>query len=92
RHPTERITSTFCLFRVESHDCAKRWRICIRNENNRGKKIPVGKPEGKVPFLKQHEGYFGMHLVLVNSGQMTKRTPQSPPLFHASTPLEDIWL
>ncbi|GBM74414.1 hypothetical protein AVEN_203873-1 [Araneus ventricosus] len=32
------------------------------------------------PVLKQHEGYLGMDLVILNSGQMTRTTPELPPL------------
>ncbi|GBO37013.1 hypothetical protein AVEN_240801-1 [Araneus ventricosus] len=40
-----------------------------------------------VPFLKQHEGYFGTDLVILNLGQMTRTTPglaPPSPNFHAT--------
>ncbi|GBM29908.1 hypothetical protein AVEN_246467-1 [Araneus ventricosus] len=32
-----------------------------------------------VPFLKQHEGYLGTDLVILNRGQMTRTTPELAP-------------
>ncbi|GBM43040.1 hypothetical protein AVEN_234095-1, partial [Araneus ventricosus] len=40
-----------------------------------------------VPFLKQHKGYFGMDLIILNHSQMTRTTPElAPPSrnFHAT--------
>ncbi|GBN61250.1 hypothetical protein AVEN_128969-1 [Araneus ventricosus] len=31
--------------------------------------------------LKQHEGYFGTDLVILNHGQMTRTTPELAPTF-----------
>ncbi|GBN46187.1 hypothetical protein AVEN_28543-1 [Araneus ventricosus] len=42
---------------------------------------------GLIPILKQHESYFGMDLVILNHGQMTKTTPElahPSPNFHAT--------
>ncbi|GBM34109.1 hypothetical protein AVEN_235053-1 [Araneus ventricosus] len=39
------------------------------------------------PVLKQHEGYFGTDLVILNLGQMTRTTPErTHPLQTSATP------
>ncbi|GBL78861.1 hypothetical protein AVEN_48849-1 [Araneus ventricosus] len=44
--------------------------------------------------LKQHEGYFGTDLVILNRGQMTRTTPELAPPLQTSAPhqWEDVWL
>ncbi|GBM19870.1 hypothetical protein AVEN_186144-1 [Araneus ventricosus] len=46
-----------------------------------------------VPFLKQHEGYFGADIVILNHGQMTRRAPGLAPLLQTSTQhqREGVW-
>ncbi|GBN65260.1 hypothetical protein AVEN_18400-1 [Araneus ventricosus] len=43
----------------------------------------------KRPVLKQHEGYFGTHFVILNRGQMTRTTLElAPPSPNFCTTLE----
>ncbi|GBM22275.1 hypothetical protein AVEN_144651-1 [Araneus ventricosus] len=39
-----------------------------------------------VPFLKQHEGYFGTDLVILNHGQMTRTIPELASSLKISAP------
>ncbi|GBM78323.1 hypothetical protein AVEN_222143-1 [Araneus ventricosus] len=44
-------------------------------------------------IYKQHEGYFGTDLIILNHGQMTRTTPDLAPTVQASTPhqRQGVW-